>query len=305
MNDDMVWRKARLQTGRPGGARLVSTSALAKGEVLWESNRYYIPVLYTNFTCTHCSSCFAELADTEKRWKCEACNAFLLCHKCNRKEARAWHDFECRLFCGVPKQMRQGDTDYLRFVCRYFSICSHGAPPACLPGSGLLKPTEELNEIFASRRRVKTKTAAQFLDCLATNSELQSEDFRTWCKNFSGLFKQYVPFPEGYSVNDLTDLLMRIRTNGLGFPCNDKHGTLGWSLDLYASFLDHSCLPNCEVVMAGNGNLVVRALRGVEEGGQLLISYVDIGTRTPKERKDHLYDLYRFHCNCIKCKGEI
>ena len=143
-----------------------------------------------------------------------------------------------------------------------------------------------------------------FLDCLATNKELQSEEFKAWCENFAQLFKRYVPFPEGFAVPELADLLYRIRTNGLGFPCNDKHGTLGWSLDLYASFLDHSCSPNCEVVMDEEGNLVVRALSEIEEGAPLLITYVDLESRTPQERKEHLFDLYRFHCACPRCKSE-
>ncbi len=103
-------------------------------------------------------------------------------------------------------------------------------------------------------------------------------------------------------MEELVDLLMRIRTNGLGFPCDDKNGTLGWSLDLYASFMDHSCAPNCKVDMDARGRLVVRALAEIEAGSPLFISYVDLESRTPAERKEHLFELYRFHCACTMCK---
>jgi len=294
-----VWAKAKLSVGRE--SRLVSKDKVGKGAVLWATNEYYLSILYSNFCSTYCGSCYRELG-ASPRWVCKACGCFSLCQKCDREEAKRWHEHECKLFCGVPRGMRQGDTDYLRFVCRFFSICTHGPPPTCLPGSRLTSPTKELDEIFKLRCQEGGGRAGQFLDCLATNKELQSEDFRSWCSNFAQLFKQHVEFPKGYEVGDLCDLLMRIRTNGLGFPCDDKHGTLGWSLDLYASFLDHSCSPNCEVVMDDGGKLLVRTLSDVPAGGQLLITYVDVKSRTPQERKDHLFDLYRFRCSCERCK---
>merc|ERR1712224_479998 len=115
-------------------------------------------------------------------------------------------------------------------------------------------------------------------------------------------FKRYVPFPQDYSEDHLVDLLMRVRTNGLGFPCSDKYGSLGWSLDLYASFLDHSCIPNCKVGMDKEGNVVVETLSKIDAGSKLLISYA-IESRTAEERKKHLFDLYRFHCRCQLCKN--
>ena len=297
----LVWEKAAtLSCGRE--SRLVSKGNLAKGELLWGTNEYYLSVLYTSHCGTHCGACYAEMG-ASKRWSCPVCKSFSLCEKCDKAEVKQWHEHECGLFCGVPVGMRQGDTDYLRFVCRFFAICCHGAPPASLPGSRLLSPTPELDEVFKLRGRGKSRTDIRFLDCLSTNEELQSEDFRSWCSNFAQLFERHVKFPAGYTVSDLADLLMRIRTNGLGFPCSDKHGTLGWSLDLYASFLDHSCSPNCEVTMDDGGKLLVRTLTDIQDGSPLLISYVDVESRTPKERRDHLFELYRFRCSCERCES--
>ena len=73
-------------------------------------------------------------------------------------------------------------------------------------------------------------------------------------------------FWRGGGVNDLTfiamhqlgresllKLLLQIRVNALGFPFGGD-ATLGWSLHARASRLNHSCSPNCAVVLAACTN---------------------------------------------------
>ena len=333
--EKVVWTNASLEVDDNGQANLTANTGIKKGTVLWKSNEYYLSVLFDDFCGTHCGACFSEIAEVFKSdtspkaqklkkmllaypqlkdqilksytWSCKECNGkFLLCGKCENEDAKQWHKHECELFCNVPEAMRSGHTDYLRFGCRFFSICKHGAPPACLPGSRLLKPTSELRKVYNLRSKANVKghdgkESSAFLDCLDTNRKLQPEHFTNFCVNMAKTFERYVPFPDDdYTVEHLIDLLMRIRTNALGFPCSDKFGSLGWSLDLYASFLDHSCVPNCRVDMNTSGDVVVQALSDIKPHSKLFISYA-IESRTPQERREHLYDLYRFHCKCELC----
>ena len=44
----------------------------------------------------------------------------MLCPECVKIEGlEIYHSHECKLFCSLPLDMRNGDTDYLRFVLRY------------------------------------------------------------------------------------------------------------------------------------------------------------------------------------------
>ena len=301
---ELVWGKAAMRVAK-SCASLSAKVDVTKGGVIWTTNKYLLPVLYSQFTQTHCGSCFQELAAVtgldKHVWRCNICRALSLCSRCATKEAKEWHERECDLYCEVPLGMRKGDTDYLRFVCRFFALCTHGKPPAFFPGSGLQTPTKELDQVF--QLRCKKVSKCSFLDCLSTNEKLHDQEFKSWSRGFAELFKKYVAFPTlEYSVQELQELLMRIKTNALGFPCSDKYGTLGWSLDLYASFLDHSCSPNCKVDMDGCGKLVVEAVREIRKGEALLISYVaEPETVSYDERKKRLWETYKFACRCERC----
>ena len=96
--------------------------------------------------------------------------------------------------------MRNGDTDYLRFILRYLAIRRAGLPPV---PSGAVPPAGE--------------GANRFPD-LCSNMDVQTEEFKAWVSNFAGLFAQHVEFPADVTVEAFALLLAKIRANSLGFP---------------------------------------------------------------------------------------
>jgi len=270
------------------GRGCVSLCALKKDQQVLLS-RPDIAVLYTPFTTTVCARCFIS---SDHPHLCDNCKRFALCGKCNAIPGLLeWHQYECTLFCGVPASMRDGDTDYLRFVLRYFSILVHGPPPSLggpvCEGEGSPGAMSHFHE-------------------LCSNNEKQTKEVIAWCNQFAGLFARYFGFPEGETVSSVAELLMRIRSNSIGFPFNVKE-TMGWCLDIRASMFNHSCDSNCFVTQGPDGTLLIKTKVDVKEGEELCFSYIDLFTDEFKDkqtRRTHLMETYCFLCACPLCSNQ-
>ncbi|KAJ3039591.1 SET and MYND domain-containing protein 3 [Rhizophlyctis rosea] len=65
------------------------------------------------------------------------------------------------------------------------------------------------------------------------------------------------------------------------------------------ALINHSCHPNCLVAYEGRTQ-VVRTIRDVDVGEELVATYVDV-MESRDERRKKLWDKYRFHCDCPRC----
>lgn len=95
----------------------------------------------------------------------------------------------------------------------------------------------------------------------------------------------------------LTRVQLEIDSFNLTTPFYDR---IGLCIQPYASFINHSCDPNA-VVGFDDGRLFVKALRDVEEGEQIFVSYVD-NTNPFELRQRELSERYFFDCACTKCE---
>ena len=68
-----------------------------------------------------------------------------------------------------------------------------------------------------------------------------------------------------------------------------------------ASFINHSCEPNCEAVITGK-KIFIHALRGIEPGTELAYDYQYERTG---ENDDELEKFYICRCGSPKCRGTI
>jgi SET domain-containing protein len=68
-----------------------------------------------------------------------------------------------------------------------------------------------------------------------------------------------------------------------------------------ASFINHSCDPNCEAVITGK-KIFIHALRGIEPGTELAYDYQY--ERTGKNDKE-LEKFYLCKCGAPNCRGTI
>lgn len=77
---------------------------------------------------------------------------------------------------------------------------------------------------------------------------------------------------------------------------------IGRALYPAASYFNHSCRPNAEVVQKGH-YLYVRALCSIAAGEEVCISYID-ADRPTRERRALLHEQYYFHCICDRCQAD-
>lgn len=312
------------------------TGLLAGGDFKQESTVFVsspeCSVLYTDYCDKNCSKCFVSCIannpeDKEMRthWSCNKCNSFILCLACKDEESIKWHnDGECPSYLKVPSNLRQGDSDYLRWMLRYFDIRKRGIPLTNTENVGENSADNNKTDNDLSSSLTSMKVSELYPDpfnSLVSNETIQSESFKTWALQFATLFVQHASPPLGIDVNIVYNTICRIKVNALGFPyMNDV--AIGWCLDATAALLNHSCIPNCAVICNIEDNakektiqndnkvgcLEIRAIADIRKGEELTISYVDLTSDEMKNvihRREHLKEEYLFDCTCKRCCEEL
>ncbi|PYH39292.1 S-adenosylmethionine-dependent methyltransferase [Aspergillus neoniger CBS 115656] len=83
---------------------------------------------------------------------------------------------------------------------------------------------------------------------------------------------------------------------------NAVYDRLGIYLHPYAAIFNHSCDHNAAVSFDGP-NLHIKALRPIQKGEQIFITYIDVTDPYPI-RQHNLQSRYYFTCHCSKCTSE-
>ncbi|KAM0330055.1 hypothetical protein ACHAQA_004226 [Verticillium albo-atrum] len=96
----------------------------------------------------------------------------------------------------------------------------------------------------------------------------------------------------------IVELLCKIKTNAF----TRSEAGEGLFLDTTLAMVNHSCVPNAVVAFSGR-RAFLRALREIEEGEEIEISYIDY-TQSLEHRRKAL-ELYFFECVCPRCKEDL
>lgn len=82
---------------------------------------------------------------------------------------------------------------------------------------------------------------------------------------------------------------------------DDYLNDVGIGLYQVSSYFNHSCDPNAIQTFDDNSvEMSIKALRDIQEGEEIFISYIDLFYPT-YWRKKELYKTYNFFCNCSRC----
>ncbi|KAG6358541.1 hypothetical protein INS49_012058 [Diaporthe citri] len=113
---------------------------------------------------------------------------------------------------------------------------------------------------------------------------------------------------DGVVVLDVFQVQAITELNGFGCPSirssideEEKRGGESSGIWLRASYMNHSCLPNTKRAFIGD-MMIVRAVRDIKAGEEILTSYQPASTSFPK-RKEKL-SLWGFQCDCPLCQLE-
>jgi SET and MYND domain-containing protein len=111
-----------------------------------------------------------------------------------------------------------------------------------------------------------------------------------------------VPAEMRPSLKEMVKLASRVNSNsyGLGDPNEASNADVAFGLFPVASFMNHSCHPNSVFTGSSHGVMVVKALRPIKAGDEILVSYIDIFQPT-QERRHDLLTTKHFWCLCDRC----
>uniref|UniRef100_A0A182PH47 SET domain-containing protein n=1 Tax=Anopheles epiroticus TaxID=199890 RepID=A0A182PH47_9DIPT len=170
---------------------------------------------------------------------------------------------------------------------------------------------EQLYELFAKAFNVESDERFSWLTLdgfkslfalVGTNGQgIGTSSFGDWVKNVTDceINKQ-----ERQSVDELIDELYSKMDDVVGSFLNNE----GSALYPRQSKINHSCTPNAETVFPqSNHMLALRAVRNIQPGEEICISYLDECNlqRSRHSRQKALKEYYLFICQCEKCEGQI
>ncbi|CAK9151895.1 unnamed protein product [Ilex paraguariensis] len=77
---------------------------------------------------------------------------------------------------------------------------------------------------------------------------------------------------------------------------------VGNAVYVVPSFYNHDCDPNAHILWIENVDAKMKALRDIEEGEELRISYID-ASMDRDARQKILFERFGFRCRCLRCSS--
>ncbi|PKX98819.1 S-adenosylmethionine-dependent methyltransferase [Aspergillus novofumigatus IBT 16806] len=259
----------------PGaGTGIFSGTDIPVGGTVMLIQRPFVAVLDTERLQDTCSGCLGQHhynrdANVELK-ACTGCRVVKYCNKtCQAKDWKFAHSFECRIFKELmPRVLPSNARAILRMVLR----SERGK-----------YPKEEL-ELF---RKLESHM-----------DEIQAQNWEQWQR--ISLTAKAVKKYSGCAMDEemICHYGAKLELNSYNFhsPLADR---LGFYLHPYAALINHSCDYNSVVGSDGDA-LYVKALRPIQKGEEILVSYID-ATNPYKTRQNELSERYYFKCRCPKC----
>ena len=104
------------------------------------------------------------------------------------------------------------------------------------------------------------------------------------------------------SLEGCVETLQKLECNAFTVVVRDLSSTVGIGLYTTAAAMNHSCDPNCcqTFDLSSSSKLFIRAIRNIQKGEEITISYIDVGKPT-WWRKNELFLSYGFSCSCPRC----
>lgn len=296
--------------------------AISAGDAVLLRARPAIAVLYSPHHTTRCAHCFVERGTEDGWFSCASCSQYLLCPRCardapedaipdpalavpqeaDRPPLKEAHTLACAWYAQLPADVTApaADTDLLRFCLEYAARVQLGEESLRRALWHALKAGVPSAEVKEFCRRYAVDLVLKTFGPPANSSGSPSATTATSAP----------PYMTAVTGEELTEVLLRTRTNSLGFPF-DADQTLGWSLHPQVCMINHSCDPNaCFAGVAQDetqpGYLTLQAKRPIKSGEEITISYVDVPTYAAdvRARSRALLEKYHFLCRCDVCLSQ-
>jgi len=257
------------------GRGIFATRKYEAGQLIFQEDAYAYVVMkaYAEMVCHYCLKPPTQATDDGKGivplMKCGACKYARYCNRECQKKAWPEHKQECpalqRMHPVVPE-------DEAKIVARI---------------------------LWRQLRNPNEKLPVQIMDLcshIEKRTEKELDELEDKVMAFGHYFT-YEAMPEDDEM--MKKLWSIIDCNAIGVT--DRRGLQSIAVGIYpfAAMLNHRCGPNA--CAATNGKtLGVRAVRRIEPGEEISISYID-ALENRQTRGEKLKDTYYFDCNCERC----
>ncbi|EOY16201.1 Histone-lysine N-methyltransferase ASHR1 [Theobroma cacao] len=249
---------------------LFATRDFITGEVIMREEPYVCIPTSSDPVCQRCFKSDGTLL------RCASCNIVWYCGaECQRLDWKL-HKVECRAISRLEKKWQELVTPEIRLLVKLFIRTKlqrdKVIPTTPIDNFNLVEAMISHQSDMETEKLVEYMTKAQIVKQRLQQPELdQDEAVNNFCKL-------------SCNAHAIVDIEME---------------QLGIGLYPVMSIINHSCLPNAVLVFEGK-LAVLRAIAPVDEGDEVLISYIDLG-RTTRFRQDDLNGKYHFTCSCPRC----
>ncbi|GAA5874153.1 hypothetical protein JCM16303_005755 [Sporobolomyces ruberrimus] len=288
------------------GRGIIVNEAVIRGSTLL-STTPLVSVLDNRNLSQRCSACCRSSEDIASRkplQQCSLCHIVQYCSSACQHQDWSLHKFEC-------KAMRQ-----MSVIAK-----EQGHATGKGKGKGPYVPDTPVRAIarLLWRSEVEGESFWKHIESLESHRDKLSHEEQERFFHLSMAISTYVgqatvvkSCPNSAA---LIDLLSRFTSNSFSLTSPTDLTNIGVSISPLTALFNHSCTPNAVVVFPSfpspasplNSilkNMRVIAIRTIEEGEEVLTSYVDLGL-TRKKRRDELRERYKFECRCEACGQEV
>ncbi|RLN83236.1 hypothetical protein BBJ28_00017077 [Nothophytophthora sp. Chile5] len=264
--------------------RLLRTSrAVATGQSVLRERAYANVVLAAN-KAVLCAVCL-RAADADLC--CDDCSKVFFCSEACRDALQDVHEKECEVLEDVDLAAAKTsvNVNLLRLLIRILAARSLDA------ADGKLHADAD-GVVSASYGNVR-----DLVHALDAQGGLWADHVRAGAAR---ILKD-LPHECQLSVEEILVIAAQINENAYSLDALDeKHLVAAVGLFPICGLINHSCQPNCTWSNGGDGIMEVRALRDLEEGEEITLSYIDID-KERGERHKELRETKHFDCECERC----
>ncbi|KAB8233323.1 S-adenosylmethionine-dependent methyltransferase [Aspergillus alliaceus] len=262
----------------PGGLGrgLFASDNINIGEDVLHITSPFVAVLDTQRLGDTCSGCLGSYHLQQRSPtlnRCAGCKVVKYCNRaCQTKDWKYIHSLECPIFNNLsPRILPSNARALLRIVLR----------------SGRKRYSdEELDLFFQLETHIK---------------EIRDQNPAQWER--IALTSKAV---KAYSGTDIKEELIstfgaKLELNSFNLT-NAFYDRIGLYIHPYAAILNHNCNYNAVVGFEAE-QLYIKAIRPIQKGEQIFISYIDT-TNPVHIRRNQLRERFYFDCECPKCQQD-
>lgn len=223
---------------------------------------------------------------------CDDCGQVFFCSEQCQDVLQQVHEKECEALEEVDLIAKKSsvDADLLRLLIRILA-----ARPVA----------KQLNAELA------VSATGEVLSCYADVQRLvhvmdtQAEKWAAQVRDGARRVLDYLPDECQLPVDEILVIAAQVNENSYALDALDENHLIA-TVGLFpiCGLINHSCQPNCTWSNAGNGVMEVRALRDLDEGEEITLSYVDID-QDRTERRRALEETKHFYCECERCSTPL